>query len=426
MTKIAFQTYGCRLNQSETSVVEHSFRTQGYTIVDIDSCPDIVVINTCTVTENGDSDTKHLVYRLSHQNPSVRIALIGCQAQIQKNRLTSLPNVSWIVGNARKMDLASIIQNTHSDDTIQVITPSIPRENFVIPIIEEDFQRRRANLKIQDGCDFFCSFCEIPFARGRARSRVFDDIIRQAEILVQNGHKEIVLTGINLGTYGHETKTLSDILDGLENLNGLERVRISSIEPTTVSFELIERMGTTKLCRYLHIPLQSGSNNVLAKMQRKYTTEFFSAFINKIHEFNPSICIGTDVIVGFPGESAQDFEQTCQLIKNLPLAYAHVFSYSDRTRNKSRLFTPKIPATTIQQRSKILRGMSLRKNQMFIRRFLGTTSSVLFEEKKSQFWYGLTDNYLRTMVETEKYLHNQTLPVQIKDVNGSCAIGVLA
>ncbi|VAW47705.1 tRNA t(6)A37-methylthiotransferase [hydrothermal vent metagenome] len=420
MTLISFYTLGCRLNQSETSVIERTFDNTQYQIVDFKKSADIAIINTCTVTENGDADTRNLVNRANRLNPNVQIALIGCQAQTQKELLTQLPNIRWVIGNARKIDLAQIIQESRSkkSNSVEVITPPIPRDSFTIPVAGIDRHHTRVNLKVQDGCDFFCSFCEIPYARGRARSREFDDIIKEAKILVDAGHKEIVLTGINIATYKYKNYNLIDIVTALECIENLERIRISSAEPTTIPFGLIEKMAKqTKLCRYLHIPLQSGSNKILIAMKRKYTTEEFGNFIQIAYDTVPEICIGTDVIVGFPGEGDDAFNETFEFLQELPVHYFHVFSYSKRTMAKSKNLSNELPGNTIQKRSKIIRDISLRKKSLFHQSLLGTTQKVLFEQFKNQYWTGLTDNYVRVNVTSSKNLTNKFLNIKIFDLD---------
>lgn len=425
-TSISFNTLGCRLNQSETAVIQKTFESDGYTIVDFNEPADVVVINTCTVTENGDADTRHLVNKINRLNPNARIALIGCQAQIQKEKLLNLSNVHWVVGNAKKMDLVSILNDSSFSKKPRVIAPAIPRESFTMPTAGIDRDHTRANLKIQDGCDFFCSFCEIPYARGRARSRRFDDILREAKILVAAGHKELVLTGINLGTYEHEEKKFLNVIDALTEIEGLMRVRISSIEPTTIPLELFERMTfDSKLCRYLHIPIQSGNDEILTSMKRKYTVKEFSDFIEKVYKIVPEIGLGTDVIVGFPGETEDHFEETYQLLRDLPFAYFHVFSYSKRQFAKSQNFPDSVGSETIQVRSKILRDLSVRKRQLFIQSLIGSVQKVLFEEKKDGAWSGLTDHYVRVKAASENNLHNQINDVLLDRLDGQSCIGKL-
>ncbi len=424
--RVSFYTFGCRLNQSETAFLQDSLEANGYQVVDIKSPSDIVVINTCTVTQGGDADTSYLVRKINRLNPCARIALVGCQAQIQKEQLALLPNVRWVVGNGRKMDLVSVFNENPSPQECSVITPAIGREAFSLPSVSKDRDHTRAIIKIQDGCDFFCSFCEIPFARGRARSRVFEDILTQANALIAFGHKELVLTGINIGTYAYQDKTLMDVIQALEGIAGLQRVRISSIEPTTISPVIFGMMGAGhKLCRHLHIPLQSGDDEILRGMKRQYTTDEFSALVRQVGAV-PQICIGTDVMVGFPGESDAHFDRTVEFLKELSVHYYHVFSYSPRQTAKSRLMEI-APPHTIRERSRILRDLSWGKRRLFYESMLGITQFVLFEKQKEDGWFsGFTDNYVRVKVKASSDLFNQILPVRLQRIDGQAVLGELA
>jgi len=421
MKTISFYTLGCRLNQSESAVIERTFEADGYKIVDFNQPADYVVINTCTVTENGDTDTRRLVNRVNRNNPLARIALIGCQAQVQKEKLAEQKNVKWIVGNAKKMELKDIINELSDDPHVHVITPTIPRDPFTIPVAGVDRQHTRANIKIQDGCDFFCSFCEIPYARGRARSRVFEDIQLEANALIKAGHQELVITGINVGTYSFQEKNLMDVIRSLEMIPDLKRIRISSIEPTTIPQTLTSKMNEqSKLCRYLHIPIQNGNDKILKAMQRKYTSKDFSDFIWECYNTIDGICIGTDVIVGFPGESDQHFEETFNLLKELPIHYFHVFSYSQRLYAKSQhMKAQPIDPQIIRTRSKALRDLSQRKRNQFQHSLLDTTQHILFEQKKDGVWSGLTDNYVRVYVTSNHELTNKFIPVKIVNIEDS-------
>ncbi len=393
-------------------------------MVGFDEPSDIVVINTCTVTEGGDADTRHLVHKVNRLNPAARIALVGCQAQIQKEQLAHLPNVRWIVGNGRKMDLVSVFNEYPRPETVQVVTPTIGRGPFSLTVASIDRDHTRANIKIQDGCDFFCSFCEIPYARGRARSRVFEDIFTEAAALVAAGYKELVLTGINIGTYSYQDKTLMDVIKSMNVLEGLERLRISSIEPTTISKDIFSTMSAGhKLCRYLHIPLQSGDDEILREMKRKYTVDEFSDFVRQAKAQVPQIGIGTDVIVGFPGESDAHFERTVNILRELPIHYFHVFSYSPRHMAKSRLMET-LPAEVIGERSQILRDLSSAKRRIFHESLLGSTQIVLFERQKTDGWQnGLTDNYARVKIKDPRDLFNQILPVRLERIDGQVVVG---
>jgi len=303
---VSFYTFGCRLNQAETAIIEQSFQEKGFRVVDFKQPADVVVVNTCTVTENGDADTRKLVNRLNRVNPAARIALLGCQAQIQREKLLDLDNVHWVVGNESKMQFAEILEKNYQSDEPQVVTPVIKRDSFTISQAGIDRRHTRANLKIQDGCDFFCSFCVIPYARGRARSREFNNILSEASQLIEAGHRELVLTGINVGTYLYKNLSIVEVVESLLELEGLDRLRLSSIEPTTIPDRLLTMMKTDqRLCRYLHIPLQSGSDDILKAMNRNYTTLDYADYIRRLQSEIPGVCLGTDVMVGFPGACSQ-------------------------------------------------------------------------------------------------------------------------
>jgi len=302
-----------------------------------------------------------------------------------------------------------------------VITPTISRDSFTIPMAGIDRRHTRANIKIQDGCDFFCSFCEIPYARGRARSREFTDILKEARELVAAGHQEIVITGINVGTYQNHNHHLVDVIDALEQIEGLARIRISSIEPTTIPEKLIQTMTKeSKVCRYLHVPLQSGNNQVLTKMKRKYTSEEFLDFIEMAYAAVPQICIGTDIIVGFPSESESDFKDTLEKVREWPIHYFHVFSYSQRYMAKSRELSDLNAAPIIADRSKQLRDLSQRKRRAYYESLAGTTQDVLFEQVKEGAWQGLTDHYARVRVQSKDNLTNRICKVYLNKATDQC------
>ncbi len=423
-TTVSFYTLGCRLNQSETASIEQSFAKDGFRIVDFKQPADVVIINTCTVTENGDADTRRLVNKVNRINPAARIALIGCQAQVQKSKLTELPNVAWVVGNQRKMDIAEIVAQLPQPAEPTVIAPTITRDPFTIPTASIDSRHTRANIKIQDGCDFFCSFCEIPYARGRARSRVFDDILTEARALTAAGHQELVITGINVGTYQYQGYGFMDVIDALEQIDELKRIRISSIEPTTIPFALFERMSkTSKLCRHLHIPLQSGDDAVLAAMKRKYTTREFLDFIQHVEDTVDEVCIGTDVIVGFPGESETQFQATEDFLREAPVDYFHVFSYSRRYLAKSQDMAGEQTPPIIQERSRRLRELGQRKRRMFHESLVATDQLVLFEQLKNGRLTGITDNYVRVAVDETEALCNHFRAVNLQSIEGDVIFG---
>lgn len=393
-------TQGCRLNQSETAVIERQFNTDEFIITDDADTADVVVVNTCTVTENGDADTRKLVRQLATKNKAVKVALIGCQAQILKEALLDLPNVTWVVGNAEKFNLAAIVGDASATEP-QVIVPKIERDSFTVNEVAIDRKHTRANLKIQDGCDFFCAFCVIPFARGPARSRQFNDILDEAQLLVAAGYQEVVITGVNIGTYFDSGKTFLDVIDALDGIEGLKRIRISSIEPTTIPDDLLDRMADphSKVCRHLHIPLQAGTDPILKAMNRKYTLAEFDAFITKARHHVPGICIGTDVIVGFPGETNDLFEAAEAYIRDAEIDYVHVFSYSERRFARSKRMEGQVSAADKAKRSAALRSVSSRKKRLFLNSLSHHPIEVLSETQKYGYWTGLTDNYARIYFE---------------------------
>lgn len=422
---VSFYNQGCRLNQAETSTLSQKFTLGDFEVVNFSEKSDVVIVNTCTVTENGDADTRRLVHKINRENETAKIALIGCQAQILKEQLLTLPNVHWVIGNEKKMDVLPIIASSLNENKEpELIVPKIERKSFVEPTVGIDLTHTRANLKIQDGCDFYCAFCVIPFARGPARSREFDDILKEARSLVDAGHKELVITGVNLGTYEHQGKSFLDIIYALEKIDGLHRIRISSIEPTTIPDELIYHMAKSKkLCSYLHIPLQAGTDEILSLMKRKYSLKEFDDFINFVRETVPDVCIGTDVIVGFPGETPELFSHVETYLREAPIDYFHVFSYSERKFARSQKMEGQVSIQEKKRRSKILRDLSVRKRRLFMETLLGKTLPVLFEQEKKGVWQGLTENFMRVKISSDSNLKNTILPIACKSVTDDFLLG---
>ena len=424
---ISFYTLGCRVNQSETAVLIRSFEDNSkFHVLPQNTATDVAVINTCTVTEKGDTDTRKLINKINRLNSKTYIALIGCQSQIQKEELLKLPNVKLIVGNANKMDLSSLMKEIDSSPRTVIFTPDIPRKPFKIAYAGIDKSHTRANIKIQDGCDFFCSYCEVPYARGGARSREFNDIIKEAKILSNAGHKEIVITGINVGSYKFKNYKFIDVVSALEQIQKIKRIRISSIELTTIPTGLLGKMyDNSKVCRFLHVPLQSGSNDILKAMNRKYTFEQFNKFVYEAHRKVPDICIGTDIIVGFPGETEKLFCETFNNISNSSIDHFHVFSYSKRRMAKSKLLINNVKPETAKKRSELLRTLAQKKSKDFRRSLINKGASVLIEQKKDDIWTGLTDNYVRVEVPSSKDLSNKIIKVKLNEIKGQHMSGTI-
>lgn len=420
---ISFITQGCRVNQAETASLSNELEQAGYKIVNHNDPADITIINTCTVTENGDTDTRKIINRVKRLNPKIKIALIGCLAQIKQDELLEIDNVEWVIGNAAKFKLTDILTQTTTNKLM--IAPKISNNSFKINTPPLDRSRTRANVKIQDGCNNYCAYCVIPFARGPVRSRDFDNLMSEIKILAENKTKEIVLTGINTGLYQNNGKNIDQVIEAICHKTTIERIRISSIEPDLVSANLINLLQKPKFCHFLHIPIQSGQDDILIKMNRKFLTKEIKSLFNKIITIAPDTCIGTDVIVGFPGETEVQFNQTLEFLNSLPVAYIHVFSYSDRKNTKSINFPNKVSTVIKQERSQKLRLLSNKKRTIFLKQFLDTEKEVLFEQEKKGYWTGITDNFIRVLVKSDKPLKNTIQLVKLEQIKNDKILGSL-
>ncbi len=425
---VALHTLGCRLNQAETAIIANTLKQKGYRIVEFGEEADLTIINTCTVTEQADSKCRQAVRQSLRKNPDSFVAVIGCYAQMAVDQISQIDGVDLIMGNEHKLKLAEYLDETleKNHHPLVVHSSKISRQPFVIESIGLYDTHTRANLKIQDGCNFVCSFCIIATARGPARSREFDDILEEARQLVDHGFKEIVLTGVNIGTYQFGEHNFLNILEELETISGLERIRISSIEPTTVNFELIDFMAQSeKICRHLHIPLQSADDQILESMRRKHTFAEFEKIVDYAFKKMPDIGIGTDIMVGYPGESDEQFKTTKRRVADLPIAYFHVFTYSDRKGTTSYKLNPKIDPQVKKMRARIMIEMGKRKKTTFYRRFLGHTVPVLFEQTYDGLWEGFTDNYMRVKVKSQQDLKNRILNVRLMEIEDEKITGEL-
>ncbi len=424
--RVAFSTIGCRLNQAETALLKDGFRRRGFLPVEYGEDTDILVLNSCTVTEGAEADCRRLVRQTLRHSPQAFVAVTGCYAQTGLDVLRRIEGIDLIVGNQFKMQLPDILPAIPRKQSLpQVHHERIDPENFLLEGVGE-YSTTRANVKIQDGCQFMCAFCLIPFARGRERSRFADDAVREAEALVRRGHRELVLTGVNIGQYQDKDFDLLGLITRLETIEGLERIRISSIEPTTIPPGLLEHMQSSRtLCRFLHVPLQSGDDSILQSMNRRYSVRDYQEAMERAIHMIPDVCFGTDVMVGFPGEGPEEFANTLALIQNLPFAYMHVFSYSPRPGTASTKMPNQVPSGTIKERSRIVRELSCQKRQIFQQRFLGRELSVLFEEHVNGAWTGLTDHYLRVDVRSSLDLKNTVQSVVATGIMSDRVMGLL-
>jgi threonylcarbamoyladenosine tRNA methylthiotransferase MtaB len=425
----SFHSLGCRLNQTEAALWAGAFREKGYAIVEWGTPADLVVINTCSVTERGEASCRSAIRQALRRTPDAFVVVTGCYAQSGLEALRAIQGIDMIVGTEYKDKFPALIESPRKlPDPVVLHSSLIDDSDFEIPSTGH-YLTTRASLKVQDGCDFFCSFCIIPFTRGRERSRKLEDLLREARELSERGYQELVLTGVNIGRYQHEDTTFDGMVGRLEEIPSLRRIRITSIEPTTIERSLVSRMASSeKLCRYLHVPIQSGDTSVLDRMNRRYTAEEYRTFAETVLQQVPDIGLGTDVIVGFPGETEESFERTYRFLESLPFAYFHVFSYSKRYGTRAARLDGSVPTEAIKERSERLRALSTAKKVAFARRYVGAEVEVLFEQQDDTgLWTGLTGNYLRVGAPSAEPLRNQLRRVSIRDAgNGELALGVLA
>jgi threonylcarbamoyladenosine tRNA methylthiotransferase MtaB len=427
--KAAFHTLGCKLNFAETSSFMKQFRDLGYTVTDdIRNRADVCVINTCSVTEKADRECRQVVRRALRSSPDAYVIVVGCYAQLAPEEIASIDGVDLVLGASEKFSIFTFADPSFKKEPIpKIYTTSIDEATGFGPAYSFDGNgRTRSFLKIQDGCDFNCSFCTIPLARGSSRSQSITATVEQAHSLAREGFKEIVLTGVNVGDYGKNDRTnLTILLKELENIEGLRRVRISSIEPNLLHDEILDVWETSKkLVPHFHIPLQSGDDGILRLMRRRYTTATYRALIDKIFNRFPNAGIGVDIIVGFPGESAGHFGNTYRFLVDLPVSYLHVFTYSEREHTPAASFDAKVESTERNRRTNMLRILSTKKRRSFMEKHVGNTVEVLFEEShKNGYITGLTGEYMRVAVQDPGHLHNKFASVRITGIQDELAIG---
>jgi len=401
---VAFHTLGCKLNFAETSTIARQLVDAGYSKVSFDDRASVFVINTCSVTENADKECKLIVKRANRANPDGLVIVIGCYAQLKPNEISEIDGVDLVLGAKEKFNILSYLDDLEkSESTAKIHSCEIEETNFFIGSYSTS-DRTRAFLKVQDGCDYKCTYCTIPLARGISRSDTMENIIKNANEIAQKGINEIVLTGVNVGDYGKgefgnkkHQHTFLDLVKELDKVNGIERIRISSIEPNLLKNEIIELVSNSKkFVPHFHIPLQSGSDEILKKMKRRYLTSLYRSRIEKIRELIPDACIGVDVIVGFPGETEEEFLLTYKFLSELPISYLHVFTYSERENTEANEMNGIVPIEERKKRNKMLRILSEKKKMEFYTSQIGKTVSILWEhENKNGLMYGYTNNYIR-------------------------------
>jgi len=423
--KVAFYTLGCKLNFSETSTIARDFQNEGFERVDFEEIADIYVINTCSVTDNADKQFKQIVKKAMKLNDKAFVAAVGCYAQLKPEELAAVDGVDLVLGATEKFKITDYINDLSKNDMGEVHSCEIEEADFYVGSYSIG-DRTRAFLKVQDGCDYKCTYCTIPLARGISRSDALENVLKNASEISQQGIKEIVLTGVNIGDYGkgefgnkkHE-HTFLDLVKALDEVEGIERLRISSIEPNLLKNETIEFVSQSRsFVPHFHVPLQSGSNDILKKMKRRYMRELYAERVAKIREVMPHACIGVDVIVGFPGETDDHFLETYHFLNDLDISYLHVFTYSERENTEAVDMGGVVPANVRSKRSKMLRGLSVKKRRAFYESQIGTNRLVLFEsENKEGYIHGFTENYVKVKTPWNPELVNTLHDIQLTKID---------
>lgn len=431
MKKVAFYTLGCKLNYAETSSISREFEAKGYRKVDFADTPDIFIINTCSVTENADRKCKKIVREARAISPEAYVAIIGCYAQLKPKEISEIPGVDAVLGAKEKFRLVELLDGFVRPPQPVVYSCDIDQVNtFHTSYSLND--RTRTFLKVQDGCDYSCSFCTIPQARGSSRSDTVANVVNKAHEIAASGVKEIVLTGVNTGDFGLQHRKRKerfiDLIQALDSVSDIDRFRISSIEPNLLTNEIIEFVGASRrFAPHFHIPLQSGSNRILRLMRRRYQRELYTKRVEKIKTEMPHACIGVDVIVGFPGERDEDFLETFHYLNGLDISYLHVFTYSERNGTPASTMPEAVPMNVRHERSRSLHSLSDKKRRAFYQAHAGSARKVLFENDVEEGRiHGFTDNYIRVAVPVEMSLINELKEVRIEEIISDCiALGII-
>jgi threonylcarbamoyladenosine tRNA methylthiotransferase MtaB len=423
--KVAFYTLGCKLNFSETSTIARDFQNEGFERVDFEEIADIYVINTCSVTDNADKQFKQIVRKAMKLNENAFVAAVGCYAQLKPEELAAVDGVDLVLGATEKFKITDYINDLSKNDRGEVHSCEIEEADFYVGSYSIG-DRTRAFLKVQDGCDYKCTYCTIPLARGISRSDALENVLKNASEISQQGIKEIVLTGVNIGDYGkgelgnkkHE-HTFLDLVKALDEVEGIERLRISSIEPNLLKNETIDFVSKSRtFVPHFHIPLQSGSDAILKKMKRRYLREVYTDRVTRIREVMPHACIGVDVIVGFPGETDEHFLETYHFLNDLDISYLHVFTYSERNNTEAAVMDGVVPSNVRSKRSKMLRGLSVKKRRAFYEGQIGSNRTVLFEsENKEGYIHGFTENYVKVKTPWNPELVNTLHDIKLTKID---------
>jgi threonylcarbamoyladenosine tRNA methylthiotransferase MtaB len=420
--KVAFYTLGCKLNYSETSSIGRLFNQAGYDTVEFTDTPDVYVINTCSVTDNADKKCKKVVREALKVSPNAYVTIVGCYAQLKPKEIAEIPGVDMVLGAAEKFQIIDHINDLTKKAKAVVYNQPVSEANTFVSAYSFG-DRTRTFLKVQDGCDYSCTFCTIPLARGASRSDTIENAVEQARQIAASGVKEIVLTGVNLGDFGirdgERKDKFVDLVKALDGVEGIDRIRISSIEPNLLTDEIIEFVAQSKrFVPHFHIPLQSGNNKILGLMRRRYRRELYAERVAKIKQLMPDCCIGVDVIVGFPGETREDFVDTYNFINGLDISYLHVFTYSERDNTPAAEMEGVVPGSTRAERSKMLHILSDKKRHAFYETQLNKQAEVLFEgDIKDGFMHGFTRNYVKVKAKYDPILVNEVKQVVLTNIS---------
>ncbi|MDY4560466.1 MAG: tRNA (N(6)-L-threonylcarbamoyladenosine(37)-C(2))-methylthiotransferase MtaB [Peptostreptococcus porci] len=430
MKKVAFYTLGCKVNQYETEAMTELFEKNGYISVNSEEYADVYVINTCTVTHMSDRKSRQYIRRMKKKNPNAIIAVVGCYSQVSPEEILDIEEVNLVMGTNDRKAIVENIDNLTVDSKVSTVDDIMKVKDFESIEISQTNGRTRAFIKIQDGCDRYCTYCIIPYARGRIRSRKMDEIVEEIETLSRNGFKEVVLTGIHVASYGKDLRDGSNILTVLKevhNIDGIERIRLSSVEPKLFTDEFISEIcSLEKLAPHFHLSLQSGSDGVLQRMNRRYSAEEYKRIVEILRDRIPDVSITTDVIVGFPGESNEEFLETLGFLKELKLMHTHIFKYSPRKGTPASIMENQIDSQTKNFRSGVLLNLCTKNFRSFVEKFKDRELRILVEELDNDGYYeGLTDNYIRIKVRSEHDIRGEFVDVRISDIMDDYCIGEL-
>ncbi|HHY76898.1 MAG TPA: tRNA (N(6)-L-threonylcarbamoyladenosine(37)-C(2))-methylthiotransferase MtaB [Clostridiales bacterium] len=432
MNKVAFYTLGCKVNQYETEAMMEAFENAGYEIVDYDSYADIYIINTCTVTNMGDKKSRQIIRRAMEHNPDAVIAVVGCYSQVAPDEILNIPGVKLVVGTNERSRIVDLVEEAQkTDKKITVVGDIMEVKEFEDMSIRNYKSRSRAFIKIQEGCQQYCTYCIIPYARGPVRSRRLESILEEVKLLADAGYLEVVLTGIHVGSYGKDFGDISliDVIEKVHEVEGIERIRLSSVEPMTFDDNFFARLPhLNKLCRHFHLSLQSGCDATLKRMNRKYTTQEYREVVNKLRHIYPDVGITTDLIVGFPGETDEEFEQTVKFIDEISFSGMHIFKFSPRKGTPAAKFKNQVDPKKKEERSKIISEIARKNKEKFMNRMIGKSFRILYEQQvddSSKFYEGLTDNYIRVITESAYDIKGKIINTELKSVKDDVMVGVL-